>query len=202
MFTGIIESSGTVLEIIHSGTNRSFVLRSPLSAGFRPDQSVSHNGVCLTVESIEADTHRVTAIEETLLKTTLGDWKQGQVINLERCLQVGARLDGHFVQGHVDCTGTVEDIMLKEGSREINIRFPEQFAALMIEKGSISVDGISLTAFNVTNDRFTVAIIPYTLEHTNLGKLQTGQRVNLEFDLIGKYINRMSAVNITVPSMP
>lgn len=201
MFTGIIESSGVIKEVLSSGTNRTFIVHSPLSHDFHPDQSVSHNGVCLTIESVSGDTHRVTAIAETLEKTNLGEWQTGDTVNLERCLQVGGRLDGHFVQGHVDSTGVVEGIQLKDGSREISIRFPEKFAALMIEKGSICVDGISLTAFNITRDQFTVAIIPYTLEHTNLGQLTAGRRVNLEFDLIGKYITRMSSLNVSAQQM-
>ncbi len=194
MFTGIIESLGVVNEIVTKGTNLTFLIASPLSSLFKPDQSVSHNGVCLTVESIKGDVHQVTAIEETLKKTTLGNWKKGSFINLEQCLQVGGRLDGHFVQGHVDTTGTCTAIIEKNGSREFVIGFPENFAPLLIEKGSVCLDGISLTTFNITHASFQVAIIPYTIEHTNLKRLQIGDPVNLEFDVLGKYLLRSKSL--------
>lgn len=190
MFTGIIETIGFVKEVVAKGQNRSFWIESPLSSAFKVDQSVSHSGVCLTVEEINGSSHRVTAIDETLKKTDLEHWVPGSIINIERCLPINGRLDGHFVQGHVDTTGNCVQRIEKEGSWEFVIDFPVKFAELIIEKGSICVNGISLTAFNVGKNQFTVAIIPYTFEHTNIKNVQEGDRVNLEFDMLGKYINR------------
>ena len=154
------------------------------------DQSVSHNGVCLTVEDVQANQHRVTAVQETLEKTELHQWSLGSLINLERSLLPTNRVDGHFVQAHVDVTAKCIKIRDKNGSHEIDFEFPKKFAALVIEKGSIAVNGISLTAFDVKKSSFRVAIIPYTFEHTNLHLLKEGDQVNLEFDMIGKYILR------------
>jgi riboflavin synthase len=190
MFTGIIETVGVVKEVITNGSNRTFWIESALSNQFKPDQSVSHNGVCLTVEEVKDSLHRVTAIDETLEKTDLKDWKEGNLINLERCLLFDGRLDGHFVQGHVDTTGKCVSITQKEGSWEFEFEFPKKFAELVIEKGSICVNGISLTAFNVKKKCFTVAIIPYTFEHTNIHTIKEKNSVNLEFDILGKYILR------------
>jgi riboflavin synthase len=190
MFTGIVETTGKVVAIEQSGTNRSFWIKSPISGELKTDQSVAHDGVCLTVEKVENGTHRVTAIKETLDKSHLGSWATGSIINLERCLAMNGRLDGHLVQGHVDATGTSLQMENQLGSWLFTFVFPEKFAGLMIEKGSICVNGISLTAFNVANDRFSVAIIPYTYEHTNIKNLVPGSLVNLEFDMVGKYIVR------------
>lgn len=190
MFTGIIESLGEVKEVTFSGTNRSFWIESGLAAELKVDQSISHNGVCLTVEATRANQHRVTAISETMQKTNLEDWKTGTPVNLERCLTANGRLDGHFVQGHVDTKGICLKRKEKNGSWEFEIGFPSKFAELIIEKGSICLNGISLTAFKVKKKRFTVAIIPFTFEHTNLRLLQEGDSVNLEFDVLGKYILR------------
>lgn len=190
MFTGIIEATGTVNSVDSGGSNKTFWIESPLSPAFKPDQSVSHNGVCLTVEATKGSMHKVTAIAETLQKTNLDEWKPGTVINLERSLEVGSRLDGHFVQGHVDTTGICTDRKEREGSTEFRIEFPAKFAGLLIEKGSISLNGVSLTAFHVKKKSFTVAIIPYTLEHTNIRFIQPGDTVNLEFDILGKYLLR------------
>ena len=194
MFTGIIENIGVVTEILQSGTNKTFWIESPLSPLFKIDQSVSHSGVCLTVEEVKGSQHRVTAIDETLRKTNLGELKNGSIINLERCLKADGRLDGHFVQGHVDCIGICTNHTEKKGSWEFTIEFPVQFASLVIEKGSISLNGISLTVFHVTNNSFNVALIPYTFEHTNIQQITIGGHVNLEFDMIGKYINRVLAL--------
>lgn len=191
MFTGIIETLGVVKDITTSGTNKSFWVESSLAGELKVDQSLSHNGVCLTVEAIKGNLHKVTAVLETLQKTNLNNCKAGDYINLERCLQPSGRLDGHFVQGHVDSTGTVIEKTDLNGSWQFSFRFPENFAPLVIEKGSISLNGISLTVFNVTNTGFSVAIIPYTYEHTNLQQVNVGDTVNLEFDMIGKYINRL-----------
>ena len=194
MFTGIIEATGTVSQVIDDGGNRSFWIHSPLSGQLRVDQSLSHNGVCLTVEETRDGMHRVTAIHETLLKTNLGDWTKGDLINMERCLPMNGRIDGHIVQGHVDCTATCVDIKEKDGSWEYRFRFPPEFAALVIEKGSVCLNGISLTCFDLDPDHFTVAIIPFTYEHTNMNRISKGDRVNIEWDILGKYINRKIAV--------
>ena len=194
MFTGIIEALGAIKEISTHGTNKTFWIQSPLSHEFKVDQSIAHNGVCLTVEEVSNDHHRVTAVSETLQKTTLNQWQVGSLINLERSLLPSSRLDGHFVQGHVDTTGTLEKIDPQDGSWELTFSFPKQFAPLIIEKGSISINGISLTAFKVKKSSFRVAIIPYTWHHTNLHILKEEDGVNLEFDMIGKYIIRRSEV--------
>jgi riboflavin synthase len=194
MFTGIIEALGQVKETSTQGTNKTFWIQSPLSHELKVDQSVAHNGVCLTVEEVSGNHHRVTAVAETLRKTALHQWEPGSLINLERSLLPTSRLDGHFVQGHVDTTGTLERIESKDGSWELTFSFPKEFASLIIEKGSIAVNGISLTAFKVKKSSFRVAIIPYTWEHTNLRHLKEGGSVNLEFDIIGKYIFRKRSI--------
>lgn len=194
MFTGIIEEMGIIEGVWSQGTNKTFQVSSPLYKELRVDQSLSHDGVCLTVEKLENNLHQVTAIAETLLKTNLGNWQKGTRINLERCMQMNGRLDGHFVQGHVDCTATCAQVVNKEGSREYYFTFPEKFAGLIIEKGSITLNGISLTVFNVGRSVFTVAIVPYTFEHTNIGRVQAGDLVNVEFDMIGKYVTRIESL--------
>jgi len=190
MFTGIIESLGIIKEVNRNGTNLTFFIESPVSRELKTDQSVSHNGVCLTVEEAGNGWHRVTAIEETLKKTNLSSWKQGVLVNIERCLKIDSRLDGHLVQGHVDTTGTCTKREEKKGSWEFEFEFPKKFAELIIEKGSICVNGISLTAFEAGKKKFKVAIIPYTFEHTNMKTLKVKDVVNLEFDVLGKYILR------------
>ncbi len=194
MFTGIIETTGIVSKIEQCGSNTSFYIKSTLSSGLKIDQSLSHNGVCLTVEAVEAGIHKVTAIDETLQKTSLGSLKTGDLINLERCMQMNGRLDGHIVQGHVDGTAVCKGIDVKDGSTECSFEFDEKFASLIIEKGSITLNGISLTIFNVSKNEFTIAIIPYTMEHTNLKVLRKDDRVNIEFDMIGKYVNRIASL--------
>lgn len=191
MFTGIIEKTGTIEEILSHGDNRSFRVSSPLYSELKVDQSLSHDGVCLTIEELQNGLHQVTAVAETLSKTNLDKWQKGTIINLERCMQLNGRLDGHFVQGHVDTTAECMDIVNRNGSWEYRFHFPEKFAKLIIEKGSITVNGISLTLFNISNSAFTVAIVPYTYEHTNMKRLAKGDLVNIEFDMIGKYVNRI-----------
>ena len=191
MFTGIIETIGQVEAVLPSGTNTSFWLSSPISQELRIDQSISHNGVCLTVEEIVNDRHRVTAIQETLNKTNLGHWQQGDLVNLERCMVMNGRLDGHIVQGHVDTTGTCLSVQPNGGSYEYRFSFPDSFSPLIVEKGSICLNGISLTIFNIGRSEFSVAIIPYTYEHTNVRLIKPGDAVNLEFDLLGKYVTRL-----------
>lgn len=199
MFTGIIEEKGIIKEINSSGTNKSFWVSSPISKNFTVDQSIAHNGVCLTVEEVNNNEHRITAIEETLKKTNLNSWEKNTVINLERCLQMNGRLDGHIVQGHVDAVATCIGVAEKDGSWEFSFQFDKKFAPLVIEKGSISLNGISLTIFNVKEDSFTVAIIPYTYEHTNMEYLRPGDVINLEFDMIGKYVARIAELKMLSP---
>ena len=190
MFTGIIESLGFVKEVVAKGSNKTYWIESPLSSSFKIDQSIAHNGVCLTVEDVRENKHSVTAVEETLKKTDLNEWKAGTRVNIERSLLPTSRLDGHFVQGHIDTVAILKKIKDRTGSHEFEFEFPKKFADLIIEKGSVCVNGISLTAFNVKKHSFTVTIIPYTFEHTNLQFLKKGDLVNLEFDMIGKYILR------------
>ena len=190
MFTGIIECLGKVQSVTLQGTNRQYWIQSPLSAELQVDQSVSHDGVCLTVEAIENGQHRVTAIAETIAKTNLSTWEPGHIVNMERCMQMNGRLDGHIVQGHADCTAQCLSVTEKGGSWEYCFEFPAEFAALIIEKGSVAVNGTSLTCFAVTRNSFKVAIIPYTFEHTNIHQVQAGSSVNIEFDILGKYIQR------------
>ena len=191
MFTGIIEAFGIVKSIENEGTNSTFLISSPISDELKVDQSVSHNGVCLTVEDTKEGIHRVTAIEETLKKTNLWSWQEGTLVNLERCMTMNGRIDGHIVQGHVDTTATCVEKKDADGSWEFRFEFPQEFASLVIEKGSISLNGISLTVFNVGNNSFSVAIIPYTYAHTNIQQIKEGSTVNIEFDMIGKYVNRI-----------
>jgi riboflavin synthase len=194
MFTGIIESLGNIQALSSHGTNRTFWIESAISSELKTDQSVSHNGACLTVEEIKENMYRVTAIEETLKKTNLESWKVGDLVNLERCLIMNGRLDGHIVQGHVDTTATCTAREELEGSWEFRFEFPKKFSHLIIEKGSIALNGISLTIFNVKKTSFKVAIIPYTFEHTNIQSVLPGSQVNLEFDMIGKYVARMNSL--------
>jgi riboflavin synthase len=191
MFTGIIETVGKVKKVVANGTNKIFWVESVISTELKPDQSLSHNGACLTVEMVKDDVHQVTAIEETLKKTSLGAWKKGDLVNLERCLQVNGRIDGHIVQGHVDTTAICVDKTEQNGSWQFAFEFPKQFNNLVIEKGSIALNGISLTIFNVKKKSFEIAIIPYTFEHTNIKTLNIGDHVNIEFDMIGKYVERI-----------
>ena len=190
MFTGIIEKTGLIKEVTASGKNKTFWIASDLAQELKVDQSLSHNGVCLTIEEIKDGLHRVTAVEETLLKTNLGNWQNGTIVNLERCMMLNGRLDGHIVQGHIDCTAICTEIIEKDGSWEYNFSVPEEFSQLVIEKGSISINGISLTLFNVGHKSFSVAIIPYTYLNTNMNSVVKGSLVNIEFDVIGKYVER------------
>ena len=190
MFTGIIECTGIVEKIESKGSNKTFWIKSPIGNELKIDQSLAHNGVCLTVEEIANSIHCVTAIEETLRKTNLHTLQISSEINLERCMLMNGRLDGHIVQGHVDCTATCTHKKQLDGSWEFSFKFDNQFAHLVIEKGSISINGTSLTCFNVSENNFTVAIIPYTFEHTNIKHVVAGSIVNIEFDIIGKYILR------------
>ena len=191
MFTGIIEAIGTIVQTEQQGSNVTLTIQSPISNELKIDQSVAHNGVCLTVIAVQQDTHQVTAIEETLQKTTLGTWRENTQVNLGRCTQVGARLDGHIVQGHVDQTGECIGLTEQDGSWLYTFRYVPYRQNIVVEKGSICVNGTSLTAFDAEGDTFKVAIIPYTYEHTTIHAVKVGSRVNLEFDIVGKYVAKM-----------
>ncbi len=188
MFTGIIEEVGEVSSIQKEAGNIHFTIASALSAGFKIDQSVAHNGCCLTVVAQNEKEHVVTAIQETLLKTNLGSWQVGSKINIERCMQLGGRLDGHMVQGHVDCIGTCTEVIDENGSWRFTFEHPNSYVT--VEKGSITVNGTSLTVVDSQKGRFSVCIIPFTYEHTNFKQIEVGMQVNLEFDIIGKYVAR------------
>lgn len=191
MFTGIIETLGEVTDTISEGTNRHYIVKSNLSNELKIDQSVSHNGVCLTVVALSDDTHTVTAIEETLQKSNLNELKIGNKVNLERCMLMNGRLDGHIVQGHVDQTAVCIKRAELDGSWEYRFKYDADSGNVTVEKGSVSVNGISLTVVNSDIDEFSVFIIPYTFEHTNLHEVNVGNTVNLEFDIIGKYVARL-----------
>ena len=191
MFTGIIESLGKVSALENHKGNLELWIISPISSQLKIDQSVSHNGICLTVVELSEGKHRVTAIEETLLKTNLGNIQVGDSVNLERCMPANGRFDGHIVQGHVDQTGECLNVKEQNGSWLFEFRYKSNPQNIIVEKGSISINGISLTAFDAVDDRFKVAIIPYTFENTNIGSVKPGTLVNLEFDIIGKYVARL-----------
>ena len=191
MFTGIIEAQGTLVALRHEGTNVHLDVRAPFTSSLQIDQSVAHDGVCLTVVAIEGDVYTVTAIEETLAKTHLGSCEVGHAFNLERCAVVGDRIDGHVVQGHVDTTGTLVSVETRDGSWILTIEHPHSMEWMTVPKGSIALSGISLTVVDSAPGRFTVAIIPYTWEHTNLHRTPMGARMNLEFDVMGKYVARL-----------
>ncbi len=191
MFTGIIESMGRVVRIVQEQSNRHFLIDSPISNELKVDQSLAHNGVCLTVTKITDEGHWVTAVDETLKKSNLGDWKEGSVVNLERSMPANGRFDGHIVQGHVDQAGICTRVEVVEGSWLFDFEYDSSGGNITVEKGSICIDGVSLTCFNSKNGSFRVTIIPYTYEHTTFGVLKAGDRVNLEFDILGKYIQRL-----------
>lgn len=194
MFTGIIESLGTLASLVHEGSNVHFTLRAPFTSELKVDQSVAHNGVCLTVVTINGAEYTVTAIAETLERSNLKHWKAGQQVNLERCMSLGARLDGHLVQGHVDLTATCTQRIDLDGSWVFHFQYPADRQYVTVPKGSITVNGVSLTVVDSDMDHFSVAIIPYTFEHTNFHTLNVGDTVNLEFDVIGKYVARYLSI--------
>lgn len=191
MFTGIVETMGQVVSLQTEGTNVTFRLRSTLTPELKVDQSLSHNGVCLTVTALDIDTYCVTAVEETLLKTNLGKLKAGDKVNLERCMPANGRFDGHIVQGHVDQTGCCTAIEERDGSWLFDFEYDPALGNIIVEKGSICINGVSLTVFNAAENSFRVTIIPYTYDHTNFHNLKVGEIVNLEFDILGKYIQRI-----------
>ncbi|MGM1054761.1 MAG: riboflavin synthase [Bacteroidota bacterium] len=192
MFTGIVEEIGEVVETIHENGNLNLRIRAKMAAELKIDQSVSHNGICLTVVGMENPFYTVTAIKETLEKTNLGNLKAGQFVNLERGMQLGARLDGHIVQGHVDQTGICKEVIEEKGSWIYTFGYDPKMSNITIEKGSITVNGVSLTVVNSKLNEFSVAIIPYTYNNTVFKYLQKGDKVNLEFDVIGKYVKRLT----------
>lgn len=200
MFSGIVEEAARIVRIERDGGNVHLTIRSSFTDELKIDQSVAHNGVCLTVVAINGDgTYTVTAIEETLRRSNLGLLREGDRVNLERCMVMNGRLDGHIVQGHVDCTAECVDVEEVEGSRYFKFRYDADREMMKkgyvtVEKGSVTVNGVSLTVCDSEPDSFRVAIIPYTFEHTNFGDIRPGSRVNLEFDIIGKYIARISSL--------
>ena len=191
MFTGIIETLGTIQEIRKDKDNLHISVHSTINEELKIDQSVSHNGICLTVVAITESSYTVTAIRETIEKTNLSDWKTGDPLNLERAMKLGDRLDGHLVQGHVDQTGICTKVEEANGSWYFSFEYDAKFNNLTIEKGSITVNGVSLTVVNSKKNEFSVAIIPYTYAHTNFQTFKPGTRINLEFDVIGKYVSRL-----------
>ena len=191
MFTGIIETIGRVLDLRKDQNNLHLIIESGISNELTIDQSVAHNGVCLTVVAMVNGTHTITAVAETLNKSNLGKLKEGDFVNLERCMQMNGRLDGHIVQGHVDQTGICTEVNDKLGSWEYTFKYDPSEGNVTVEKGSICVNGISLTVVNSIENSFSVAIIPYTYEHTNMQHIKKGDTVNLEFDIIGKYVARL-----------
>ena len=191
MFTGIIEEIGKIVQIEREEANLHLYVKSSFTNELKIDQSVAHNGVCLTVVAIDGDVYQVTAIAETLAKTHLGSLQVGDAVNLERGMLLNTRLDGHIVQGHIDQTGTCSAIQEEAGSTRFTFEYDPSTGNVVIEKGSITVNGVSLTVVDATRDSFSVAVIPYTLAHTNLQHLQIGSIVNLEFDVIGKYVARL-----------
>ena len=191
MFTGIIETLGTIQEIKKENTNLHISIASTITDELKVDQSVAHNGVCLTVVAINKNQYTVTAINETLEKTNLSDLKVGDLVNLERAMKLGDRLDGHIVQGHVDQIGVCTSIEEANGSWIYTFKYDEKYNNITIEKGSITVNGVSLTVVNSKKNEFSVAIIPYTYEHTNFKTFEVNTKVNLEFDVIGKYVSRL-----------
>ena len=195
MFTGIIEELGIVKALEKRSGNLHLTIEAKMAPELKIDQSVAHNGVCLTVVELDGDQYAVTAIEETLNKTNLGALKVGDAVNLERGMKLGARLDGHIVQGHVDQTAICTEIIQKEGSREFTFEYDPSQNNVTIEKGSVTVNGVSLTVINSQKSHFSVAIIPYTLENTDFKFLKEGMTVNLEFDVIGKYVQRLTQLH-------
>lgn len=191
MFTGIIEAQGTVLGVREEGTNKHFTLSCPFTEELKIDQSLSHNGVCLTVVNINSDAYTVTAIQETLQKTNLNQLQPGDAVNLERCMPANGRFDGHVVQGHVDQTAICTTVQDQNGSWLFTFKYKPGPGNITVEKGSVCVNGISLTVVNSGENSFSVAIIPYTYEHTNLRNIKPGDVVNLEFDIIGKYVAKL-----------
>jgi riboflavin synthase len=196
MFTGIIESLGRIEEIEKTSGNLHITISTSITPELKIDQSVAHNGICLTVIALRGDSYTVTAIEETVRKTNVGSWKIGDLVNLERAMKLGDRLDGHIVQGHIDQIGICQSALTTNGSWEFTFEYDRELNNITIEKGSITVNGVSLTVVNSKENEFSVAIIPYTFEHTNFNAIKAGSIVNLEFDVIGKYVSKLHALKL------
>ena len=194
MFAGIIEATGRVKNLTTEGTNLNLTIQSELTPELHIDQSIAHNGVCLTVVEIEDDSYIVTAVQETLEKSNLGDLKVGDLVNMERCIKPDSRIDGHYVQGHVDSKGKCLEVEELDGSWYYTFSFPRRYAHLIVDKGSIAINGVSLTVIDPTIDTFKVTIIPYTYENTNFQSIKVGDDINLEFDILGKYVARSMEV--------
>lgn len=194
MFTGIIETLGIVKDIVKEEENLHLTITSSITKELKIDQSVAHNGVCLTVVGIENDNYTVTAIKETIDKTNVGDWKINDIVNLERAMKLGDRLDGHIVQGHVDQVGLCKSVEKTDGSWKFTFEYDTALNNITIEKGSITVNGVSLTVVDSKINEFSVAIIPYTFEHTNFKSFKIGTKINLEFDVIGKYVAKLNTI--------
>ena len=192
MFTGIIESMGEIISLTSEGSNVHIEVKSKITHELKIDQSLAHNGVCLTVVEINGNNYIVTAIKETLDKSNIGDLKVGNLVNLERSMKLQERLDGHIIQGHVDQTAICTNILKEKGSAYYTFQYEDTYSNVTIEKGSVTVNGVSLTVVNSKENEFSVAIIPYTVAHTNFKEFETGTKVNLEFDVIGKYIKRLT----------
>lgn len=191
MFTGIIETIAKVEKIEKEGTNVHFTFSSSIAPELKIDQSLSHNGVCLTAVEVKGNNYKVTAIDETLKRSNLGNIKVGDEVNLERCMVANGRFDGHIVQGHVDTTGVCKSVKDLKGSWEFVFEHSHNEKFITVEKGSITINGVSLTVVESSSNTFSVHVIPYTFEHTNLGKLKVGDKVNLEFDIVGKYLAKI-----------
>ena len=196
MFTGIVESTGVVVKVSKEGGNLKLRLKSPFTQELKIDQSISHNGVCLTVTNISGDEYEVIAIAETISKTNFGELKEGDEVNLERSLKLGDRLDGHMVQGHVDEKATCISVENQNGSWLFTFQLQSNTKNILVEKGSVCINGVSLTVVDATKNNFSVAIIPYTYEHTNFKKIKTGDHVNIEFDVIGKYVQKIMSERV------
>lgn len=196
MFTGIIESLGRIEEIEKTAGNLHITISTSITPELKIDQSVAHNGICLTVIALSGNSYTVTAIEETVRKTNIGSWKIGDLVNLERAMKLGDRLDGHIVQGHIDQIGICQSALTTNGSWEFTFEYDRALNNITIEKGSITVNGVSLTVVNSKENEFSVAIISYTFEHTNFNAIKAGSIVNLEFDVIGKYVSKLHALKL------
>ncbi len=195
MFTGIIETTGKIQEIISEFETFQLKISSPITTELKVDQSLAHNGICLTVTSIQNNQYTVCAVKETIDKTTIGTWKINDEVNLERCLMFNGRIDGHIVQGHVDTVAVCVGYSQLENNHNFRFQFDKKFSALIIEKGSVCIDGVSLTCFNVSENKFEVTIIPYTFSNTTFKNMSIGKTVNIEFDVIGKYILRINSLS-------
>ena len=194
MFTGIIETCGRIVSAEKNGGNLNLAIESEISHELKVDQSVAHDGVCLTVTKVNGNIHHVDVVEETLQRTRLSKLRPDDLVNIERSLRAGDRLDGHIVQGHVDTLGRCEQIIKREGSVLLEFSFPPDYRTMLVDKGSITINGVSLTLINPGEKRFRVTVIPYTMKHTTLGRLREGEEVNLEFDILAKYFTRYMEV--------